>query len=657
MRGLTCQLYVPFNHGAMIRSIFLTFIFFSVLCTNAQSTDALFSIWEDQSEPDSVRVKAYKDYIWNNYLFSNPDSTIVLMDELFQFAKEHNYPIAENQANTIIGIAYNIMGENEKGIEFTQKSLIANQEIGNKSGISECEIVLGVIQEELGNYPRALVHYKTALVIDEEIRNKEGIAMSLNNIGGIYMEQENLDSAIVYYEKALAIDKELGVQQGIAVGLINLGIISKIREDYDEAVRCYTEALEICEQIGDLDTKANALYSLALLYVKKGKNDLALQHFQGALSTYEILGSQRGIANINVYLGDYYLKLSQEWRALDYCKQGLELALDLGSTELESNACKCLYKAHKRLNNTSEALKFHEQFMEAKELIYSRENSKKLAQIQMRYAFDQKEAIARAEQEKKDAIALQKLQRQKLMRNGFMGGFAIVLLFAGVFLKQRIRIGKEKERSEELLLNILPAETAEELKEKGHSDARHIEKVTVLFTDFKGFTAMSEQLTPEELVKDLNACFSLFDRVCDKYGIEKIKTIGDAYMAAGGLPTPNATHAKDVVNAALEMAEIVERGKAKKVEQGLPFFEIRLGVHTGPVVAGIVGIKKFQYDIWGDTVNTASRMESSGEVGKVNISQSAYELLKNDATLTFESRGKIQAKGKGAIEMYFVSHA
>ncbi|MFN3195229.1 MAG: adenylate/guanylate cyclase domain-containing protein [Chlorobiota bacterium] len=212
----------------------------------------------------------------------------------------------------------------------------------------------------------------------------------------------------------------------------------------------------------------------------------------------------------------------------------------------------------------------------------------------------------------------------------------------------------EKKRSDDLLLNILPEEVAKELKAKGKSEPKLFDDATVLFTDFKEFTVTSESLTPEELVSDLNNCFSAFDKIIQKYNIEKIKTIGDAYMAVGGLPTPSITHTKDVVRAALEISEFISNGKAKKIAQNLPYFEIRIGIHTGPVVAGIVGVKKFQYDIWGDTVNTASRIESNGTPGKVNISESTYQLLKDDTDFTFESRGKIEAKGKGLIDMYFI---
>jgi class 3 adenylate cyclase len=206
-----------------------------------------------------------------------------------------------------------------------------------------------------------------------------------------------------------------------------------------------------------------------------------------------------------------------------------------------------------------------------------------------------------------------------------------------------------------LLLNILPSEIAIELKEKGQAKARKFDRVSILFTDFKEFTQTSEKLTATELVSKINYCFKAFDEIIEKYKIEKIKTIGDAYMAAGGLPVLTEESVKNTVLAGLEMQSFIDKTKAELDIEKEISFEMRVGIHTGPVVAGIVGVKKFQYDIWGDTVNTASRMETNGEVGKVNISGDTYEIIKSDPSFSFESRGKIKVKGKGEINMYFVN--
>jgi class 3 adenylate cyclase len=211
---------------------------------------------------------------------------------------------------------------------------------------------------------------------------------------------------------------------------------------------------------------------------------------------------------------------------------------------------------------------------------------------------------------------------------------------------------KEKKRSDELLLNILPYETAEELKEKGKSEPKFFPSVTIMFTDFKDFTRISEKLSPEELVSEIDYCFGEFDRIISIHGIEKIKTIGDSYMAAGGLPVPGQTHAKDVVKAAIAIQQFINQYNQERSAVNKALFEIRIGIHTGSVVAGIVGSKKFAYDIWGDAVNTASRMETSGEPGKINISGVTYELVKDE--FNFVYRGKVVAKNKGEIDMYFL---
>ena len=206
----------------------------------------------------------------------------------------------------------------------------------------------------------------------------------------------------------------------------------------------------------------------------------------------------------------------------------------------------------------------------------------------------------------------------------------------------------EKKKSDDLLLNILPEEIAEELKENGFSKARLYDEVSVLFTDFVNFTGISEQLSPSALVAELDFCFREFDTIITRHNLEKIKTIGDAYLAVSGLPAINPKHAQDTLNAALEIRDFMLQRKTTQHNT----FDIRLGVHSGPVVAGIVGVKKFAYDIWGDTVNTAARMEQHSEAGKINISGATYELVKDDFSCTY--RGELEARNKGKMSMYFV---
>jgi adenylate cyclase len=235
--------------------------------------------------------------------------------------------------------------------------------------------------------------------------------------------------------------------------------------------------------------------------------------------------------------------------------------------------------------------------------------------------------------------------------------FVINLIAVGslIFLMVYYFVGKKnffQARSEALLLNILPKEIAEELRANGSAEAKQFDNVTVMFTDFKNFTQITEKLSAVELVAEIDTLFKAFDNIIGKHNIEKIKTIGDSYMCAGGLPVANKTHAYDVVSATMDIQQFMQQHFQKRKFEGKEPFEIRIGVHTGPVVAGIVGDKKFAYDIWGDTVNVASRMESSGEVGKINISGSTYELVKDKFNCMH--RGKIQAKNKGEIDMYFV---
>jgi class 3 adenylate cyclase len=256
----------------------------------------------------------------------------------------------------------------------------------------------------------------------------------------------------------------------------------------------------------------------------------------------------------------------------------------------------------------------------------------------------------------KDVAILEKIAAQNQALENLLEKEKLILhqneMLEQMVEERTFELKEEKKKSDHLLLNILPAETAEELKATGSAVVKHFDEVTVFFADFIGFAKISEKLTPTDLVHEINYCFSAFDKIVSKYGVEKIKTIGDAYMCAGGLPVANQTNAYDVLCAAIEIRDFMIQHKKDMDLIGEFTFELRIGMHTGPVVAGIVGIIKFAYDIWGNTVNIASRMESASEAGKINISETTYNKVKH--LFNCEHRGLVNAKNFGELDMYFV---
>ncbi|MDC8000808.1 adenylate/guanylate cyclase domain-containing protein [Aequorivita todarodis] len=604
------------------KTILLLFSIFS-LCLNAQKNlDSLYGVWQDKTQADSSRIKALKDYIWEGYLFSQPDTALILIEKLYQFS---------NKKENLIGIA----------------------------GATDLK---GAFYDNHGMSAKALDYYQSGLKIRKKINDARGIAVSLNHIGNLYLIQENFIKALEYYQKALEIQEQHKYKNGVNFSLTNIGIVYSRLEDYSKALDFLQRGLDIHEEIGDLYGIAITSGNIGDVYRFQGNYIKAMTYYETSLKSFEKIGYKTGIAIslsimaiIQIDQGDYK-------KAIEACQKSLDLALEIGAIHEQKEACACLYETYKKLGNGTKALEFHEQMLVLNDSLQSEETSKKLQQMEFAKQV-LADSLAQVEKDLKIEMAHQNEVRKKdKNRNIAIGVGIFFLLAAGGFYsrwhyvkKSKAVIEKEKNRSENLLLNILPSEIAEELKAKGSADARDFDMVSILFTDFKGFTQASEKLTAKELIEEINVCFKAFDHICEKHGIEKIKTIGDAYMAAGGLPIPSDNSTKNTVLAGLEMQAFISDRIGEKNKLNEMSFKMRLGIHTGPVVAGIVGVKKFQYDIWGDTVNIASRMESSGEIGKVNISEGTYELLKNDPDLIFTSRGRIEAKGKGEIEMFFVT--
>jgi len=413
------------------------------------------------------------------------------------------------------------------------------------------------------------------------------------------------------------------------------------------------------ETLGDKRGMANCYNVIGDNFSLQKRYTEALEFYLKSVTIREELGEKRALSRVYGNIGQLYLIQKNYSEGMDWCTKAYELSQNIGAKIEEREACECLYKINKETGKPVIALTYHERLIELENGLKSDETAKTLQEHEFKKII--LEDSLRKEQEKisMELEHREEVSRKNRQRNIFLfTGLAVLLLAGGLYSrlryirKSRAEIQKEKDRSDELLLNILPSETADELKSNGAVKARNFELVTVMFTDFKGFTYMAEKLSAQELVSEIDYCFKAFDQIIFEHNIEKIKTIGDAYMCAGGLPVANKTNPLDVVKAALEIQKFMTRLKQEKESQGLPCFEVRIGIHTGPVVAGVVGTRKFQYDIWGDTVNIAARMESSGEVEKVNLSQTTFELIKTQFACTY--RGKIEAKNKGAIDMYFV---
>ena len=632
------------------RFVLLTLIICFCFQSRAQANeiDSLIKVLKTLQQADSTKINVL-NALSKAYVHDNPDTAIIIATESKKIAEQIKFESGLALSLKYIGIGYYLQTKYVDAIKSWQEALEVYKRIGDKRGIANILGNQGAIYFNRGDDAKALELHLQSLKISEEISDTLRILTCLNNIGIVYLNKEaTYTKALDYFLKAFELSKKINDVYSIGQSTVNLGeLYYKL---YNDEKALYYLKITIKEHEGD-EGLPYAMNYIGKVYTRQNKFKNAIESHQTAYNIAIRIDTKLDQVQSLTGLGYAYLAQKDVPSALATFTKALNIAKPINALAEMKEIYEGLTSIYEEKNDFTNAFKYHSLLAVVKDSIYNLETDKKLGTLQFDFDIKKKESqINLLNKDKK--IQEQTIKRQKLIKSIFIGGFAIMLLFAAVFFAQRNKIGKEKRRSEALLLNILPEETAEELKATGKAKTKSFELVSVLFTDFKNFTQASEILTPEELVEEINYCYSAFDRIITKYGIEKIKTIGDSYMCAGGLPVPNKTNPFDIVVAGLEMVKFIEENKQDRIAKGQPYFELRLGVHSGPVVAGIVGIKKFAYDIWGDTVNTASRMESSGAVGRVNISGTTYEIVKDKFSCTH--RGKIEAKNKGVIDMYFV---
>jgi len=635
-------------------------LFFSAAFSQSNTIDSLNRVVAGTG-PDTGKADALYE-LCREYLNESLDTSLLFAKHELFLSEKLNYRKGMAFAHKNFGTIYWARGENIDAINHYNKSLALfdSLQMDSMSGIILSNI--GGVYFDQGDETKSLEYHLRVLKIGEERKDTFQIVVTCNQIGSVYYNKKaTWDKALSFYFRALdyssnyrfpkpQLEKEI-----IGTIVVNIGEIYRGKSDknpeknyLDSAQVFFNKAITIYKGTRHLPY---ALNDLGTVYMKRGEYDKAILAQKEAYAIAESYDTRNDMAIASLGLAESYKAKGDLKLGLQTYKQAEMLAQETGSTYSLKDIYDGLSQVYAQLHDFGNAFKYQGLLIAIKDKIYDLETDKKLGTLQFTFDLQKKESEINLLTKDKE-IQEQVIQQQRIVRNSFMGAFATMVVFATVFFRQRNRISKEKKRSDELLLNILPEETAEELKATGTAKAKSFDSVSVLFTDFKNFTQASEKLTPEELVQEINYCYSEFDKIITRHGIEKIKTIGDAYMCAGGLPVSNSTHPFDVVTAGLEMVAFIEKNKQERIAKGQPFFELRLGIHTGPVVAGIVGIKKFAYDIWGDTVNTASRMESSGEIGRVNVSGTTYDMIKSKFRCTH--RGKVKAKNKGEIDMYFV---
>lgn len=628
-----------------------------------------------QSIGQSLRIDSIKKVISTQSVDSQKvNSLLSLSKEFFSISPEEaiNYAItARDLAQKTdfksglaysyknLGIAYYMLGNYVVSIENYERSLAIFDSLNDKTGVANILSNEGSVFFNKGDDEKALELNLRALRVSEEIGDTLRICTALQNIGAVYYNKPSTrNQALEYFLRALPMSESLKNNDAIGTITVNIGELYLLKQNYDSALIYFNKSLIAYKGSENIPYTLN---DIGKVYQKRKDYQTAITYHQQAFDISEKLNAKVDMAQSLLGLGDTYMVKGDASKAIDYYKRSEVILKQMSNATYDlENAYRGLASAYASKSDFKNAFKYETLFTNVKDSLYNLDIAKKLSSLQ--FNFDIQKKQSQIDLLKKDQVLQDlDLKKQKLAKNALMIGLALLSLIAIILYRNyrnKIKTNKlldaQKVRIENLLLNILPAEVAEELQKNGTATPRFYKMASVLFTDFKGFTKLSENLTPQEVISELDTFFMAFDDIVDKYGLEKIKTIGDSYMCAGGIPTEDNSHPLNIVRAGLEMQEFILKRNAERVKMNLPEWNIRIGINTGQLVAGVVGKKKYAYDIWGSTVNVASRMESNGETGRVNISAATYELIKEKYECTH--RGKIFAKNIGEVDMYFVEN-
>ncbi|MBL7810904.1 MAG: hypothetical protein JNL57_01655 [Bacteroidetes bacterium] len=535
----------------------------------------------------------------------------------------------------------------DHALELLNETVRVSEKLQYRKGLMESHFLLGNAYLFRNDLKRSIAGYIRCEKYAEQFQDPYWLSRGLMGMGLIHYQQERWKTAFELFNRSLNLSRNMDDRKRVARQLYLCGLCQGKIDNLAASLSLLDSAERIYAQFNAADELHEVAAGKAYALRKSGRNAEAEQLYRNVLTDYQSgkWNEELGMVVCRTGLGEIAFAQGRINQALEQALAAEKhLAADKYGSWISRELYSLLFRIQQKLGNYQAALAYNLKYQELQNVAHNWEAGVLAIEQQTLHDFEKQRSLREARYENE-------LTSQRRTRSG-LGVIAIVLLLSmiAVFVAYRA-VSRQRKMSEKLLLNILPEETARELKTHGAAIPKLHKTVAIVFADIKDFTHIAENMAPEKLVKRLDQVFSIFDDIMLVHGLEKIKTIGDAYMAVAGLNKDSGNPCLAAVAASEDMLKAVEELNKAHVS-GEAVFQFRIGIHTGPVISGVVGKKKYSYDIWGDTVNVAARMEQNSHPGRINISGDTWLQVKDKYKCSH--RGKIPAKNKGEIDMYYV---
>lgn len=589
-------------------------------------------------------------------LNSNPNRALELARKATTEAEDTKNTAEYCRSLVLRGIANYKVDDYDKALARFNEAVEQSNKYADTSNLAYATYWLGNVHLHNSDYAKALDSYLKVAELASKTKDLKNLARSQDGRASIYEALGELDKAEEFYLQSLESARKANYKEWYPTIKFSLANIAYSQGNTNEAVATYTEAIKESEAVGNLNNKANSLQQLASIYYTQNNSRTAMKYIQEAMDIFQQTGSSSSFSYSRLLMAAILLKDRQYDDAISLAQKSFEEGEKKKENRLQRDAAEILYYAYLGKGNNAKALESHVLFHNLSESEYKNEVTKKVTQQELQSNFEREREIETARQAKLNAEKDTKIAEQRMTQKVYMIGIGFILIIAGLsifaFMQKRKDtrlIANEKTKSDKLLLSILPADVITDIKQSG--TVHNMQSSSVLFADIKNF-AKGPNADLGKLNQLKEQAIKKLDDIALRYRLSRIKNISDASLYVAEPVPDGAAAINNVMQAATEMMAYVEKLKETQLANGEQYIDLSIGIHSGPMVAGIVGVRKTDHDVWGDTVNIAARMEQHSEVGKINLSERAYEMVKDK--YRGRHHGKITDRNNHEIEMFFI---